>query len=199
MIACLMAGFCFNLILKKFHMNSLKKIERIAVVVDDDKRTSLIEWSYFNRHTLSQYEIIADASTADLLKGTLNVPVTALASNSTGGYREVAKLVEKNAIDVLIYFGNLSTNGIVQPGIRDLLELAHSQNIVTANNSATANLVIEALKANIHLPEESSPYSPRDNSRQVDGDKYHSMDYRGNFLAGTEGCHAHFFSGARSL
>ena len=163
-----------------------KKIEKIAVVADDDKRTSLIEWSYFNRHTLSRYGIIADESTADLLKGTLNVPVTALASDSAGGYREVAKLVENNEIDILIYFGSLCKDGVAQPGIRDLLALAHNQNIVTASNPATANLVMQALQAEIHLPEETDPYIPRDAPGHFDGDKYYSMEYRGNFLAGPQ-------------
>ena len=167
-------------------MNNVKKIERIAVVVDDDKRTSLIEWSYFNRHTLSQYGIIADESTAELLKGTLNVPVTALASDSAGGYWEVAKLVQKNEIDILIYFGSLSKDDVPQSGTKDLLALAHSQNIVTANNPATANLVIQALQADIYVPEETGPYIARDNTQQFDGDKYSSMEYRGNFLAGAQ-------------
>jgi methylglyoxal synthase len=181
-----MAGFCFNLILKEFSMNNVKKIERIAVVADDDKRTSLIEWSYFNRYTLSRYRIIADESTADLLKGTLIVPVTALASDSAGGYREVAKLVQKNEIDILIYFGSLYKDDIPQSGMMDLLALAHDQNIVTASNPATANLVIQALQAEIHLPDETGPYIPRDNTGQFDGDKYYSMEYRGNFLAGAQ-------------
>lgn len=126
-------------------MNNSKK--RIAIIVDDNKRTSLIEWSYFNKDILCHYEIIANEITADLLKGTLNMPITVLSSGTVDGYRELSNLLDKKSIDILIFFGNPARVDIHQTGINDLLVLASDQNIVTACNMATADLIISSLGA----------------------------------------------------
>ena len=128
-------------------MTTSKKIKKIAIVVDDNKRTDLIEWSYFNKDILCQHEIIANEITADLLKGTLNIPITTLLTGTADGHRELANLLERKAIEILIFFGNPAKADIHQTGISDLLVLAGDQNILTACNRITADLIIGSLEA----------------------------------------------------
>ena len=124
-------------------MNTLE-IKRIAIVTDDSKRIELIEWSYFNREVLSQHQIIASGSTADLLQGTLNKSITATIP-AAEGYREVAQMIENQEIDILISFGDPNKSESHQAGLIGLLISAISEDIIVATNLATANLVVNSL------------------------------------------------------
>ena len=81
-----------------------KAAKRIAIVADDNKRTELIEWSYFNKEILEQHELTAISETAEVLEGTLKSPVKKLFTRDTGGYEELAELMEANKIDILFFF-----------------------------------------------------------------------------------------------
>ena len=118
--------------------------KRIAIVSDEQMRTELIEWSYFNREVLREQNIIANQATADLLKGTLDVPVTALPA-AMDGHRELTQMIETKAIDIMIYFGNPTRTPSSPGGISDLLLLAFDHNIITACNVTTAELIIRTL------------------------------------------------------
>ena len=164
-------------------MNTNQKIERIAVVADENKRTSLIEWSYFNRDILNRYEVIANETTADLLRGTLNSPITVLADDPLDGYRELAKLVQNKEVEILIFFGSLFKEDIHQSGLKDLIVLANGQNIVTACNPATANLIIKALGADVQLPEDTEPFRPKNGNYESEPGSYYTPVERGDCVA----------------
>ncbi|MBC7827213.1 MAG: methylglyoxal synthase [Chitinophagaceae bacterium] len=127
-------------------MTNIKNSKRIAIVFDDSKRTNLIEWSYFNKDILGKHEIISYEITAELLKGTLNAPITSLVSGAPGDYRELTQMIGKKDIDVLIFFGDPSKIDMRQTGVNDMLALALEQDIVIACNLATADIVIRSLQ-----------------------------------------------------
>ena len=118
--------------------------KKIAIVVNESKRTSLIEWSYFNREILSQHEIISYEATAGLLKGTLNKQIHTLAGTDSDGNRELAQMILRGSVDILIMLidGGKAKNGF---GMSDLLAIATEKNIIIACNQATADLVVTSL------------------------------------------------------
>ena len=122
----------------------LSPAKKIAIVVDESKRTSLIEWSYFNREILSQHQIISNETTAGLLKGTLNKQIYTLAGTDGDGNRELAQMMMKGSVDILILLidGGKSKIGF---GMIDLLAIAREKNIIMACNQATADLVVTSL------------------------------------------------------
>ena len=127
-------------------MDNMKKIQRIAIVIDENKRTNLIEWSYFNREVLRQHEIIANEITSGLLQGTLDKPITPLLSQTGDGYREFSQMIERQEIDILIFFGDPSKPDTHHTAIGDLLIMAFNQNIITACNLVTADMVVASLQ-----------------------------------------------------
>jgi methylglyoxal synthase len=138
---------------KKIKMNKqLNKTPRtIAIVVDDEKRNRLIEWSYFNKALLRQHNIVANDEIALMLTGTLTVPVTSLPKGTFGGYRQLATMIENKEIDFLICMGSTDRKNNFQTGITDLIALATEHDIMVSSNAATAKVILESL--DMHQPE----------------------------------------------
>ena len=117
----------------------------IAIVVDDEKRNKLVEWSYFNKALLRQHNIVANDEIALILAGTLTVPVTSLPHGSFGGYRQLATMIENGEIDLLICMGSTDKGNNFQTGITDLISLATEQDIMVSSNAATAKVILESI------------------------------------------------------
>src|SRR6187431_346331 len=120
-----------------------KAARRIAVVADENKRTSLIEWSYFNKDILAQHELIAISETAEILEGTLKRPVQKLFTRHTGGYEQLAALIEAEKIDILFFFAEPAIEKAQDNDLKKLLVLAAKNNIMLACNSITTDLLMK--------------------------------------------------------
>jgi methylglyoxal synthase len=124
-----------------------KERKRIAIVADHHKRKELIEWSYFNKDHLAQHELVAISETAELLEGTLQVPVTKLFTRDTGGYQQLAEMMEKGQIDMLFFFALPALARETDTDLKLLLVLAAHRDILVASNRSTTRLVFKnALK-----------------------------------------------------
>ncbi|HTE25578.1 hypothetical protein [Flavitalea sp.] len=122
-----------------------KTPKTIAIVVDDENRNRLIEWSYFNKALLRQHNIVANDEIALILTGTLTVPVTSLPHGTFGGYRQLATMIENKEIDFLICMGSTERGNNFQTGITDLISLATKHDIMVSSNAATAKVILESL------------------------------------------------------
>ena len=120
-----------------------KTAQRIAIVADDNKRTSLIEWSYFNNGVLAQHKLIAITETAEILEGTLKRPVQKLFTRHTGGYEQLAELIEAEEIDILFFFAEPSFEKEKDNDLKKLLVLAAKNNIMLACNSITTDILMK--------------------------------------------------------
>ena len=122
-----------------------KAAKRIAIVADDNKRTQLIEWSYFNKDLLAQHELTAISETAEILDGTLKVPVKKLFTRYTGGYEQLAGLIETNKIDILFFFAEPDMEKEKDNDLKKLLVLAAKHNIMIACNEITTELLMRTV------------------------------------------------------
>jgi len=122
-----------------------KAAKRIAIVADDSRRTELIEWSYFNKDILEQHEFTAISETADILEGTLKVPVKKLFTRYTGGYEQLAGLIEANKIDILFFFAEPAVEKEKDNDLKKLLVLAANHNLLIACNEITTELLMRTV------------------------------------------------------
>lgn len=127
-------------------MNSkqIYKAKRIAFVAHDDKKTDLIEWSYFNRKTLMQHEIMAAGYAGSILEGTLNKPVLKLSSEHMGGFRQMISCITEGKIDMIFFFWKEGDN-ILDSDIKALLKAAIEANLVIACNRITADFILKSM------------------------------------------------------
>jgi len=125
-------------------------VKRIAIVAYDDNQKHLIEWSFFNRQILQQHELTALGANARLLQGTLGIHITALPAPEVSGYQELAQLIRKEKIDVIIFLGEASDLNSSNTGIKELLHLAIEHNIIMAGNTATAGIILESMRVDTY-------------------------------------------------
>ena len=120
-----------------------KAAHRIAIVADDNKRTELIEWSYSNKDVLAQHKLTAISETAEILEGTMKVPVQKLFSRDTGGYEQMAVLIEARKIEILFFFAEPAIEKEQDNDLKKLLILAAKHNIMTAFNRVSTDLLMK--------------------------------------------------------
>lgn len=123
-------------------------VKRIAISAQEHKKTELIEWSYFKRQALQQHQLIATGTTADILEGTVDVPVQKIQSGALGGYKQLATMIEEGKIDALIFFSDVIHDAVNNSDIRHLLELAISKNIIVSCNRTTADHIMDSTLIN---------------------------------------------------
>ena len=82
-------------------------VKRIAFVANDNNRKSLIEWSYYNQEILKNHELIATGVMADILEGTVGVPVTKLQNSASAANHQLAAMIADQQIDILLFFWDL--------------------------------------------------------------------------------------------
>lgn len=114
----------------------------IAIVATDNKRTDLIEWSYFNKQLLARHQLTACGETAVIIEGTLNTEINKLFTADTGGYQQLAKLIENGKIDMLFFFAEPAAAVEKDLDLKNLLVVAAKHNVVVASNKATTEMVM---------------------------------------------------------
>jgi len=121
----------------------MNKIKRIAIIAFDNKKTELIEWSYFNRHLLIPHQILAIAYAANVLEGTLNKKVEVSTAGKLGEYRDLCALINEEAIDAVIIFSD--ANEILRnKDLVGVVDAAIEHNIIVATNRTTADFVLNS-------------------------------------------------------
>ena len=126
-------------------MNNLKNTpatRRIAIVATDNKRTHLIEWSYFNKDLLTQHQLTATGETGIILEGTLNIEINKLFTSDTGGYQQLAGLIENGKIDMLFFFAEPASSVEKDLDLKNLLVVAAKHNVIVASNKVTTGMVM---------------------------------------------------------
>jgi methylglyoxal synthase len=126
-------------------MNNLKNAaatKRIAIVATDNKRADLIEWSYFNKAILTQHQLTAIGETGIVLEGTLNITINKLFTADTGGYQQLAGLIENGNIDMLFFFADPDSSVEKDLDLKNLLVVVAKHNVIVASNKVTTKMVM---------------------------------------------------------
>ncbi|MEO5683142.1 MAG: methylglyoxal synthase [Chitinophagaceae bacterium] len=123
----------------------MNTVKRIAFAASDNNRKSLIEWSYYNQEILKGHELIATGAIADILEGTVGVPVTKLPDGAAAANQQLAAMVAGQQIDILLFFWDPLQPLQFENGVRALHDLAVTSNIIIACNLATADFVLSSV------------------------------------------------------
>jgi len=133
--------------------------KRIAFVVHADKKSELIEWSYFNKNLLAQHGIIASGDAANILEGTLNTPVQTYITGPYNGYQELGVLITEGVVDALILFGHAEETQLQANGLKALIETALNANVIIALNTITADFILQSRLMDEKIPRVNKCYA----------------------------------------
>ena len=155
----------------------MNAVKRIAFVASDNNRKSLIEWSYYNQEILKDHELIATGAMADILEGTVAVPVTRLHDGAAAANQQLAAMIKGQKIDILLFFWDPVQPLQFENGVRALHDMAVTGNTIIACNLASADFVLSSVLMNKShsvpvLPDfsyagKSRSYYSTNDSRQV--------------------------------
>jgi len=122
--------------------DNMNIVKGIAIVAHDSSKSDLIDWSFHNREVLKRHEIIAAGYAADVLEGTLNIPVNKLVTGSLGGDAQMGRMITEGKVDVIIFLGYPKKTKPVDSYMKSLRHLAEEHNLVIALNKSTAEVIL---------------------------------------------------------
>ena len=149
-------------------------VKRIGITSRESKKTDLIEWSYFKKEVLANHQLVATGTTADIVEGTVNIPVQKILSGAVGGYKRLTTMIEEDKLDALIFFSDNITDYFSNSDVSTMLETAIRKNIIVCFNRTTADYVLDSMLMNQAYTIEGPGYAPetgKEASSPGDADK----------------------------
>ena len=109
----------------------------------DSKKMELAEIIRKYRQGLSAFSVAATASTAQYIRQTTLLSVGLLNDGASGGYLQIAKLVEKEDVRMVVFLFDPASMHLDELGVKILLKSCAVSNIPLANNKTTAEFILE--------------------------------------------------------
>lgn len=123
-------------------------MKTIALVAHDRRKSDMIEWATYNAETLSKYHLVCTGTTGTLVKAAMEtklgqeINIDCKASGPKGGDAEIAAMIVRGEIDLLIFLEDDFNANPHQADISMLERQARIHNVFSACNRATADALI---------------------------------------------------------
>ena len=118
--------------------------KQIALIAHDHRKAELLEWSRYNRTTLSQHELFATGTTGQLLADELDLPVNRYLSGPLGGDQQVGAAIAEGRIDLVVFFSDPLAAHPHDVDVKALLRIAVLYNVPIACNRASADFMLSS-------------------------------------------------------
>ena len=115
---------------------------RLAIIAHDGRKADLVAWATYNRDRLADFEIVATATTGELLRDKVGLEVHSVLSGPMGGDAQIAAMVAEGRIRAVFFFVDPLSAHPHDPDIRTLLRVCNVHNVALATNVAGADLFL---------------------------------------------------------
>ncbi len=122
----------------------MERQKRIALIAHDHLKDDLVAWCVKNKDELKKHFLSGTGTTARLIAEATGLPVKAYKSGPLGGDQQVGARIAEGEIDMMIFFWDPLEAQPHDPDIKALLRISVVYDIPVANNSATADFLMNS-------------------------------------------------------
>lgn len=121
-------------------------MQTIALIAHDRMKEQMIEFVSHHTDVLSQYHLIATATTGRLIKEKLGLDVDCKMSGPLGGDQQIGALVATEQVNLVIFLRDPLAAQPHEPDITALLRICDVHNIPLATNRKSAHILVKSLQ-----------------------------------------------------
>ena len=118
----------------------------IALIAHDRRKEEMLIFANRYRTILEKYSLIATATTGNLIKERVGLPITPYLSGPLGGDLQIGARIANQEVDLVIFLRDPLTAQPHEPDITALLRVCDVHNIPVATNEATAGFLLCAIE-----------------------------------------------------
>ncbi len=115
---------------------------KIALIAHDGRKADMVAFATFNRERLAKFDLVATATTGDLLIEKVGLPCQKVLSGPQGGDAQIAALVAEGLVKAVIFLVDPLTSHPHDPDIQTVLRVCNVHNVPIATNVAAADLFV---------------------------------------------------------
>ena len=117
----------------------------IGIIAHNSKRTLIEDFCIAYKAILGKHDIYATGTTGRRIEEVTNLHVHKFLPGSIGGDKQFTEMIERNAMDMVIFFYNPNMIDPKDPDVSEIVKSCDENNIPVATNIATAELLILGL------------------------------------------------------
>ena len=117
----------------------------IGLIAHNSKRSLLEDFCIAYKRILSKHELYATGTTGRRVEEVTNLKVHKFLPGSIGGDRQFMEMIERNSMDMVLFFYNPAMIDPKEPDIYEISRRCDQYNIPMATNIATAESLILGL------------------------------------------------------
>jgi methylglyoxal synthase len=121
-------------------------MQTIALIAHDRMKEQMLEFVEHHKDVLSNYHLVATATTGRLIKENVGLEVTAYMSGPLGGDQQIGALVATEQVNLVIFLRDPLTAQPHEPDITALLRICDVHNIPLATNRKSAHILVKSLQ-----------------------------------------------------
>ncbi len=118
----------------------------IGLIAHDSKKKLMQNFCIAYKNILSKHDLYATGTTGRLIEEVTNLSIYKFLAGSLGGEQQISSQIERNQLDVIIFFRDPNKPKNNEPEFKNIFRLCDMNNIPFATNLATAEVMILALE-----------------------------------------------------
>ena len=116
--------------------------DKLAIIAHDGRKADLTAWATYNRQPLSEFDLVATATTGALLRDKVGLEVESVLSGPMGGDAQIAAMVAEGHIRAVIFFVDPLSAHPHDPDIQTVMRVCNVHSVALATNVASADLFL---------------------------------------------------------
>ena len=116
--------------------------DKLAIIAHDGRKADLTAWATYNRLRLSEFDLVATATTGALLRDKVGLEVESVLSGPMGGDAQIAAMVAEGRIRAGIFFVDPLSAHPHDPDIQTVMRVCNVHSVALATNVASADLFL---------------------------------------------------------